>query len=490
MLECLNRRILVDCGMFQGSRELVEENGGDFNFDPVGTDYVLLTHAHLDHCGRLPLLAKRGFRGEVIATSATRELARLVLVDAAHLQEEEARRQAHQDRRRGEDGAPAPLYTIVDTLNCLDRFGRAAEYEQPVELAPGLRATFFDAGHILGSASIRIEVSEGDKVRSVLFSGDIGSSGRPLLRPPTPPARADFIVMEATYGDRLHRSFGESIDEFYAAISSAFARGGNVVIPTFALERAQEILYVLHQGVEHSRLPPAVQVFLDSPMAISATEIFERHSECLDPEAVRMFHQGNDPLRVANLHFARETADSTAINRITGGAIIIAGSGMCTGGRIRHHLRHNLWRRESAVIFVGFAASGTLARQIIDGAHHVSLFGDEIAVRSTIHTINGFSAHADQRELLAWRGGIADCERTFVVHGEEPAMKALAAHLRGCRTEMPRLRDVARSAQNAGPGIMGFFMGNYSVLPAWPLTSTQPTLSESIQREQTCSRSG
>jgi len=301
--------------------------------------------------------------------------------------------------------------------------------------------TFFDAGHILGSASIRIDVSESAQVRSVLFSGDIGNAGRPLLRPPSPPSRADIVVMESTYGDRLHRSFGDSVEEFYAAICSAFGRGGNVIIPTFALERAQEILYILHQGVERSRLPPAVQVFLDSPMAISATEIFERHSECLDPKAARMFGEGRDPLHLANLHLTRESADSIAINRITGGAIIMAGSGMCTGGRILHHLRHNLWRRESAVIFVGFAGSGTIARQIIDGAKHVRLFGEDIPVRSSIHTINGFSAHADQRELLAWRSGIGGCERTFLVHGEEPAMKELADHLQGHRTEMPRLGE-------------------------------------------------
>ncbi len=439
MLECLNRRILIDCGMFQGSRELSEENSVAFDFDPAAIDYVLLTHAHLDHCGRLPLLAKRGFRGEVIATPPTRELARLVLVDAAHLQEEEARRNDHPGRRPG--GGTAPLYTILDAFNCLDRFGRAVEYEQPVELAPGLRATFFDAGHILGSASIRIDVNEGDKVRSVLFSGDIGNTGRPLLRPPAPPAHADFVVMESTYGDRLHRTFEASIEEFYEAICSAFARGGNVVIPTFALERAQEILYVLHQGVERSRLPPAAQVFLDSPMAISATEIFERHSECLNPEAARMFRQGADPLHLANLHFVREAADSIALNRITGGAIIMAGSGMCTGGRICHHLQHNLWRKEAAVIFVGFAAAGTIARRIIDGAEHVRLFGEDVPVRSTIHTINGFSAHADQRELLAWRSGIGGCKTTFLVHGEESTMKQLAEHLQSYRIETPQLGE-------------------------------------------------
>jgi metallo-beta-lactamase family protein len=310
-----------------------------------------------------------------------------------------------------------------------------------LQLAPGLRATFFDAGHILGSASILLEVNEDGRVRSVLFSGDIGNAGRPLLRPPSPPAQAEIIVMESTYGNRLHRSLPDSIEEFYAAIANAFSRGGNVIIPTFALERAQEILYFLHQGLTNDRLQSAVQVFLDSPMAISATEIFEHHPECLDPAVARLFRSGGDPFRVPNLHLARETADSIAVNKVSGGAIIMAGSGMCTGGRIRHHLRHNLWRKESTVIFVGFAGLGTLARQIIDGAKHVRLFGEEIPVRAAIHTINGFSAHADQRELLAWHSNIRGCEVTFLVHGEEPAMKQLADHLPGHRVEMPRLQE-------------------------------------------------
>jgi metallo-beta-lactamase family protein len=442
LLECLDRRILVDCGMFQEGREVVDANAADFGFDPATIDCVLLTHAHLDHCGRLPLLAKRGFKGEVIATAATRELARLVLVDSAHLQEEDTRRKARQFQRRGEekDIAP-PLYGILDALNCLDRFGRTAEYGQPIELAPGLRTTFSEAGHILGSASIQVEVSERGSTRSILFSGDIGNAGRPLLRSPAPPARSDFVVMESTYGDRNHRSLADSVEELYEAISSTLSRGGNVLIPSFALERAQEILYVLHQGVERSRLPPATQVFLDSPMAISATEIFKRHPECLNAEAARMFREGRDPLHLTNLHFVRESADSIAINRIAGGAIIMAGSGMCTGGRILHHLRHNLWRNGSAIVFVGFAAAGTIARQIIDGARHVRLFGEDIPVRSTVHTINGFSAHADRQELLAWQRGIQGCEATFLVHGEEAAMQSFAAELQGQRIEMPRSGD-------------------------------------------------
>jgi metallo-beta-lactamase family protein len=441
LLECCGRRILIDCGLLQGSRELAEENADPFGFDAASIDYVLLTHAHLDHCGRLPLLAKRGFKGEVVATAATRELARLVILDAAHLQEEEARQRARHLRRHAEDAAPPPLYSLLDALNSLDRFRRVADYQTPLEIAPGIRATFFDAGHILGSASILIELDEGGGPRSVLFSGDIGSAGRPLLRPSSPPSHAEIIVMESTYGDRCHRSLPGSVDELIAAIVETFARGGNVVIPTFALERAQELLYFLHQGIAANKLPPFVPVFLDSPMAISATEIFRHHPECFDPAVAQLFRDGRDPLQLQGLHLVRETADSIAINRFSAGVIIMAGSGMCTGGRVRHHLRHNLWRKESAVIFVGFAARGTLARQIIDGAREVKLFGEELPVRAHIHTINGFSAHADQQELLAWHARVQGATVTFLVHGEERVMTELVSRLPGQHVEMPRLHE-------------------------------------------------
>jgi metallo-beta-lactamase family protein len=441
LLECLGHRVLVDCGLLQGGRELAEENADAFGFDPTAIDCVLLTHAHLDHCGRLPLLVKRGFRGAVIGTAATLELARLVLLDAAHLQEEDARRQLRQMRRHGDEAQPSPLYTILNVFSTFERFSTAAEYEKPVQIAPGLRATFFDAGHILGSASILIEGEEQVGLRSILYSGDIGNAGRPLLRRPSPPARAEIIVMESTYGDRRHRAFSDSIEEFYMAIADAFARGGNVIIPTFALERAQELLFFLRQGVAANRLPPTLQAFLDSPMAISATEIFERHPEALDPTLAQLIHDGQDPFHLPGLHLARETADSMAINRISGGAVIMAGSGMCTGGRVRHHLRHNLWRKEAAVVFVGYAADGTLARRIIDGAQQVNLFGEDIPVRAHIHTINGFSAHADQQELIAWHNQVRGSRRTFLVHGEEPVMARLAAQLAAGAIEMPRLHE-------------------------------------------------
>jgi metallo-beta-lactamase family protein len=438
LVEAGGRRILVDCGLFQGSRELHEENAEDFGFDPQAIDFLLLTHAHLDHCGRIPLLAKRGFRGEVITTAASRELARLVMLDSARLQEEDAGRRGRSSARRGLEGSGEPLYTTVDALASLDQFGRTAAYGKTLELAAGLRATFREAGHILGSASVLLEAEENGQRRSIVLSGDIGNAGRPLLRAPDPPAAADAVVMETTYGDRLHRPLDASVTELFQAITEAFARGGNVIIPTFALERAQEILFYLRQGVETSLLPASMQVFLDSPMAISATEIFRRHPEACKPE---LLQSGKDPFAVPGLHMVRETAQSMAINHISGGAVIMAGNGMATGGRVRHHLKHNLWRRESSVVFVGFAAKGTLAREIIDGARQVNLLGEDMSVRAHIHTINGFSAHADQAELLAWRAAIKGTSTTFLVHGEGKTMQAFAQKLPSGRIEIPALHQ-------------------------------------------------
>ncbi len=426
LLECCGRKILVDCGLYQGGRELGEENAEPFGFDPAEIDHVLLTHAHLDHCGRLPLLVKRGFRGEIVTTAATRELSRLVMLDAAHLQEEEHRR----------SGDP-PLYSIIDAFYVLDFFGRTASYGKPLQLAPGIRVTFLDAGHILGSASILIELEDGEKRKSVFFSGDIGNQGRPILRSPVTPEKADFVVMETTYGDRLHKPFQPSVEEFYKVIEETFRLGGNVVIPTFALERAQELLYFLREGVEKGRLSRSIQVFLDSPMAISATQIFEKHPECFEPKTAEMFRKGRDPFHLQGLHFTRETAESIAINRVSGGAVIMAGAGMCTGGRIRHHLMNSLDRENCSVVFVGYAASGTLARRIIDGAKEVRIFGREVPVRAKIETINGFSAHADQAELLAWHDRIGGNPLTFLVHGEEESMSRFAPLLKGRRVEMP-----------------------------------------------------
>jgi len=440
LIECAGKRILVDCGMYQGSRELEQENAEPFGFEPASIDFMLLTHGHLDHCGRLPLLVKRGFRGEVVTTAASRELAKIVLLDAAHLQEEEALYRLRKAGKSGGPGHPVPLYETLDALNSLDYFGRTPAYGQPLELAPGVRAKFIDAGHILGSACVLLELTEKGKSRRVLFSGDLGNAGRPLLRTPQS-CPADTVVMETTYGNRLHKSLGSSVAELYEAINATFKRGGNVIIPTFALERAQELLYFLREGVEHGQVPDLRHVFLDSPMAISATRIFERHPECYGESTRAMFQEGKDPFQLPNLRFCREASESKAINDIPGGAVIMAGSGMCTGGRVRHHLRNNLGRPECGVVFVGYAAQGTPARHIIDGAKMIRLFGDEIPVKASIHTIGGFSAHADQSELIVWHAR-TQAKTTYLVHGEEKSMKALAPRLARTRVEMPTLNQV------------------------------------------------
>lgn len=440
LVECAGRRILIDCGLYQGMGEIEKENAKPFGFDPAGIDYLLLTHAHLDHCGRIPLLVKQGFKGEIITTAASRELARLVMLDSAHLQEEEARYRSRKAARRGRrriDGAP--LYSVLNALNTLEYFGRTAVYGQPLKLAKGISATFMDAGHILGSASILLELEERGRRRRLLFSGDLGYSNRPILRNPSRPPQVDIAVMETTYADRLHKSLQSSVNEFYEAVNDALSRGGNVIIPSFALERTQEVLYYLHEAVESKRLPRHMQVFLDSPMAISATRIFERHPECYDMETTELFRKGRDPFYLPGLHFTRDTADSMAINNMAGGAVIIAGSGMCTGGRVRHHLKHNLWRKDSSVIFVGFAARGTLARRIIDGAKTVNIFGEEIGVRAHIYTINGFSAHADRDELLAWLAHAGNPKKTFLVHGEQKAIVNFSKRLKYTEVVRPLL---------------------------------------------------
>ena len=441
LVECAGRRFLIDCGLYQGGRGIAEENAGDFGFDPASVDFVLLTHAHLDHCGRLPLLTKRGFRGEIIATMATDELARLVMLDVARLQEEEDEHSNTHRRRHGTDNEPGePLFTVADTRKSLESFKRSARYGEAIDLVQGTRATFVDAGHILGSASILLELTEAGRTSRLLFSGDLGNAGDPLLLTPAPPPRADVVVIETTYGDRSHKPMDASIHELYEAISDTLSRDGNVIIPTFALERAQELLLVLKQGIEKSRLSPSMQVYLDSPMAISATEIFARHLENLQPEAARLFREGRDPLALPGLHFTRKRAQSVALNDVRGGAIIMAGAGMATGGRVRHHLKHNIWREECSVIFVGFAAKGTLARQIIDGQNPVHILGEDIPVRARIHTINGFSAHADQAELLKWHGHTG-AARTFLTHGEEDAMQAFASRLGKTDVKMPVLNQ-------------------------------------------------
>ncbi len=318
MVECAGKRILIDCGLHQGGHELEEENSHPFGFDAASIDYVLLTHAHLDHCGRLPLLAKRGFRGEIITTAASRELARLVMLDAAHLQEEDARYRARIASQRGSTGhLIAPLYSVLDALNSFDHFGRTAVYDKPIDLAAGVRATFINAGHILGSACIFCS-SRKSRSNPACCSRGISArlAARCYLIPRSRRSRAN-VVMETTYGDRLHKALGPSVEELYGAVTDSFKRGGNVIVPTFALERAQELLYYISQGIDHDRLTKSTQVFVDLPMAISATDVMRRHLECLRPEIAKLIGEGHDPFHFPGLHFTQESAESMALNEIS-----------------------------------------------------------------------------------------------------------------------------------------------------------------------------
>ncbi|PUB16184.1 MBL fold metallo-hydrolase RNA specificity domain-containing protein [Yoonia sediminilitoris] len=441
LLQAGGLRILIDCGMFQGARHADEENAGPFGFDPAEVDFLLLTHAHLDHCGRIPLLVKRGFTGEIITTAATRDLAKLIMMDSAHIQEEDAAR-ATRRRRRGGANEIRPLYDQIDVLTALDNFGRNARYDNDIPLNDAVTVRFINAGHILGSASVIVEAVEDGVARRIVFSGDLGSPGHAVLANATPPPECDYVVMETTYGDRMHRDLAASVTEFIDAIAATHARGGNVVIPTFAMERTQEILFHLKEAIKRKELSASLLVFLDSPMAVSATEIFRRHADGFSDEVRDAMLAGKRPFHPPGVRFTREAADSMAINRIRGGAVIMAGSGMCTGGRVRHHLKHNIWRTECSVIFVGFAAKGTLARQIVDGAKHIRIFGEDIQVKAEIHTINGFSAHADQRELFYWVSKTGKPKKIFLVHGDyDKGMTTMQKELekKGLRVECPTL---------------------------------------------------
>jgi len=416
LVETNGLKILLDCGFFQGSREVSSRNRSEFPFDPAQIDYVLLSHAHLDHVGRIPLLTKEGFHGEVITTPPTAAIAKVILADSAHIQVEEAAYRARKARRRGEEAQP-PLYDMGDVLDSLDAFHHQVPYDQPTILGDGVEATFHDAGHILGSSTIELK-AEG---KTLLFSGDLGNRHQPIVRDPSDPPHADIVLVESTYGDRCHRSLDDSVDELKEAVHTVIGRGGNLLIPSFALERTQEVLYELFAMWKQNELPKC-KIFLDSPLAIATTRIFARYPGYFDKEGKEVFARSPNPFSFPLLRYTQTTEESKGINAIPDGNIIIAGSGMCTGGRIIHHLRHNLWKEAAGVIFVGFQAHGTIGRQIIEGAKRVNIFGEETVVRAQLWTVNGFSAHADQPILINWLKK-ADAKKIFLVHGEKESLE-------------------------------------------------------------------
>ncbi|KHE91006.1 MAG: MBL fold metallo-hydrolase [Candidatus Scalindua rubra] len=409
--------LLIDCGLFQGTRENEQKNAEPFPFKPSEVDYLLLTHAHLDHTGLIPKLVKEGFQGKILATKATAELCNVMLLDSAHIHEREAE---WQNKKRMRAGKPPlqPLYTTEDAAYSF-QFFQGANYNEIVDLENGVKVRFQDAGHILGSASLELWVKENAKEKKLVFSGDIGQKDLPIVKDPTPIEEADYVFTESTYGNRRHKDIDETVEEFRKAVSEALERGGNVIIPAFAVGRTQNILYILKQLSKERKLKN-LHVFVDSPMAIQATNITLNHPECFDEETLELVKKGKLSGSGLSLTFTEKVEDSMKINKTKSGAIIISASGMCNAGRIRHHLKHNLWRSECSVIFVGYQAQGTLGRRIIEGAEVVKILGEEIAVKAKIYTIGGFSAHADQEGLIDWLSNFKKKpERIFVMHGEE-----------------------------------------------------------------------
>lgn len=408
-------QVLVDCGMRQGVKK--ENHSGDsaFSFKPAEIDYVLLTHAHIDHSGLLPRLVKEGFRGKIFTTPATADLIRVMLLDSAAIQEKDAEWLTKKSFRAGRDENFYPLYNVSDVEMTLPLVSEIA-YGVRKNIGPGVSFAFSDAGHILGSGSVDLHYAEEKK--NIIFSGDIGKADNPIIADPVHAKTADYVVMESTYGNRLHKSMEESVNELIEAINFTFKKGGNVIIPTFAIGRTQDLLYILNNLVRSGRLGK-IDVYVDSPLAEEATKIYLAHPEVYDEEARKLF--GKKEARALKLHFVESIEESQRLNRLRSGAVIMAGSGMCEGGRIRHHLKHNIWRPECSIVFVGFQAAGTLGRKIVDGAARVNVLGEEMAVRARVYTIGGFSAHGDQKELLDWLGAFNNRPEVFIVHGEERA---------------------------------------------------------------------
>ena len=428
------RRFLVDCGLVQGDRDADERNRAALSPRDAKLDFVVLTHAHIDHSGLLPRLAALGFRGRVYATPATADLCGVMLPDSAHIQEKDAQwareRNGGKGARRGKGGKDgrgddaAPLYGMDDAERVLRQF-ETVPYATTFSPAPGITATFRDAGHILGSAIVELDLDDGGRRFKLVCSGDLGQPGRPVLADPTPIAEADALLVESTYGNRLHKTLAETYDELAAVLTATLSRG-NVIVPAFAVGRTQEVLHVLADLARAARVPP-LAVFVDSPLATKATAITARYAPILDRESRDLAAwQAAHPERM-RVSFTESVDDSMALNAVRSGAVIIAASGMCEAGRVRHHLRHNLPRESTAVVITGFQAAGTLGRALVDGARSVRLFREEVPVRASIHTIGGLSAHADQGALLGWLGAFRrKPARTFVVHGERGVAEGFA----------------------------------------------------------------
>lgn len=452
LIETNGKRLLIDCGMTQGPEHLRQQGRLDALLDYRTVDAALLTHAHIDHSGNLPLIARLGFSGPVYTTTATADLCQVMLPDSAHIQEEDAKHDLRRWMKNGRVGpAPAPLYDLEDVDKVLKLF-RGVRYDEMVEVFPGLRARWRDAGHILGAGSIELWLTEGAKTTKVVFSGDIGNPGRPLLRDPVLLEDADIVVMESTYGNRRHDRAEIKSDRLKRIVEATVRSHGHIIVPAFAVGRVQELLYELNHLVENN-LIPRLPVFVDSPLAISATEISQKHRECFDDETRALLAAGDDPMAFAGLKLTRQVSESKQINHVKGPMVIISSSGMCTGGRIRHHLQNHLDHGNDTILFVGFQAAGTLGRYLQEGNPVVKLFGQKVRVRARVQSLRAFSAHADADGLLHWLRSIQGPRAVFVTHGEESAaldFAALAHRELGAPTLVPEYGESFDLSDTAG----------------------------------------
>ncbi|MGI5925028.1 MAG: MBL fold metallo-hydrolase RNA specificity domain-containing protein [Lentisphaeria bacterium] len=426
LLRANNKNIMVDCGLYQ-ERPLKARNWEDFPFPPAKVDAVVLTHAHLDHCGLLPRLVKAGFTGSIYATRASVDIAKIIIVDSAKINEEDAefKRRRHLREGRKSPHPYVPLYTVEEAEAVFPKLV-PWDFDKPIDLGEGIQAEFIGVGHILGAAAIRFTVKQGEESRGIIFSGDVGRWDVPILRDPEALGSADYVICESTYGDRLHGKQSDIPEELAEVINDTHRRGGNIIIPSFAVERTQELIYYLAQLLKADRIPH-LRTFVDSPMAVRVNEVFRRHTYLFDSDTTKLIRS----FRMPGITMVRSVAESKSINHIRGSVIVIAGSGMCTGGRIKHHLCQNISRPESSVLFVGYQAEGTLGRIIHDGAPRVRILGQEYDVKARIAKISGFSAHADQQELCRWLKTLNNKPRkVFVTHGEVKASNTFAKLLK------------------------------------------------------------
>ena len=424
-----NHKILLDCGQFQGGKAQEAMNYEEFPFDPAEVDCLILSHAHIDHCGRIPLLVKRGFKGDIYCTDATADLLDVMLKDSGYIHEKEAEWKNRKNERAGRP-AIEPLYTYNDAVDSL-KFVKPVLYDQLIELNEEMKIVFNDAGHILGSAITELWVNENDTVSKIVFSGDLGVMNRPILRDPTIIKKADYVIMETTYGNRLHPQNSMDVRRLMDIIRETAARGGTTVIPSFAVGRTQELIYELNRvydsDSEYREAFKDLMVYVDSPMATTATEVFKRNAQVFDDETKEYIRKGDHPLDFKNLKFTRTSEESMWLNSDRKPKVIISASGMCEAGRIRHHLKHNLWDSRSSIVFVGYQAEGTLGRKLVEGAQEVTLFGEKIKVNAQIHNLEGFSGHADRDGLLEWLGGFRqEPKHIFLVHGENDSKEDFA----------------------------------------------------------------